>query len=66
MAASLGIYNTRGQRVRLLHEGRLATGVRSWSWDARDDAGGSLPSGIYHAVLRSGQEVQIRRLVYMK
>jgi len=52
--------------VRLLHEGLLAAGVRSWNWDARDDSGLPLPSGVYHAVLRRGQEVQIRRLLYMK
>ncbi len=66
MEATLGIFNTRGQRVRLLHEGLLAAGVRSWNWDARDDSGLPLPSGVYHAVLRRGQEVQIRRLLFMK
>lgn len=66
MEASLAIFNSRGQRVRLLHQGLLAPGVQSWSWDARDDSGHPLPSGIYHAVLRRGQEVQIRRLLFMK
>ncbi len=66
MEATLGIFNTRGQRVRLLHEGLLTGGVRSWNWDARDDSGLPLPSGVYHAVLRRGQAVQIRRLLFMK
>jgi hypothetical protein len=66
MELSICIYNTRGQRVRQLHEGLVAAGVREWNWDARNDAGQPLPSGVYHAVLRSGGEVQIRRLVFMK
>lgn len=52
----LEIYNIRGQRVRHLLQMAQAPGNYEITWDARTDAGESLPSGIYLAVLRVNHE----------
>lgn len=44
---SLKIFNTIGQRVKTIFEGQLAEGDQKFSWNAADEAGRSLPSGIY-------------------
>ena len=50
----LDVYDMVGQRVRrLLHEPRTA-GHHAVEWDARDDAGGQLASGVYLFRLQAG------------
>ena len=61
--ARLVIYNVTGQAVRTLVNGNLSAGVHSVSWNARDDAGRALGSGIYIYRLTSNQGVQVRRMV---
>ena len=57
---SLEVYNALGQRVRMLHRGRLPTGWTQLFWDGRDDRGQEVASGVYLYRLKSGdfQEVQ--------
>ena len=43
----LAIYNTLGQEVRVLAEGRQVAGVYSAVWDGRDAAGSSVAAGVY-------------------
>ena len=45
------IYDTRGRLVRRLFAGRLSAGPGFFTWDGRDDAGNSMPSGCYFARL---------------
>jgi hypothetical protein len=44
---SLRIYNILGQEVRTLHEGNLEAGFYSFDWNGQDNAGKSMPSGVY-------------------
>jgi hypothetical protein len=52
---SLGIYDAKGRLVRVLHreadinEFNIGTDALSTTWDGKDDAGGSAPSGKYTA-----------------
>jgi hypothetical protein len=50
----LGIYSVDGRRVRTLASGTRETGSYRLSWDGRDDAGRSLPSGVYSVRGRAG------------
>jgi len=49
---SLAIYNTRGQLVRTLVEGREKPGYKSFRWDGRDSRGEYVASGVYLYVLK--------------
>ena len=54
-AISLGIYDTKGKLVRVLHreadieDFEIGSDALSTTWDGRNDAGEDLPSGKYHA-----------------
>ncbi|MEL6824225.1 MAG: FlgD immunoglobulin-like domain containing protein, partial [Calditrichota bacterium] len=50
----LTIYNNLGQLVRKLYNGSPGAGSFEITWDGRTEAGTSLPSGIYYAVMNSG------------
>lgn len=62
----MNIYNTRGQKVRTLHRGELSKGAHSLSWDATDDAGRTLASGLYFYRLESDGRAQTRKMLLMK
>jgi hypothetical protein len=50
---SLKIFNILGQEVRSLHEGNIDAGFYSFDWNGRDNAGKSMPSGVYFCRLQS-------------
>lgn len=50
----LNIYNNLAQLVRKLYISSPAAGSFEITWDGRTEAGTSLPSGIYYAVMQSG------------
>jgi flagellar hook assembly protein FlgD len=52
--------------VRELIAGTLEAGVRSASWDGRDDSGHSAASGVYLYRLEAAGEVLARRLVEVR
>ena len=64
--AQLAIYNSLGQRVRLLHEGYLPAGAHQMHWDGLDQQGAAIASGLYQAVLRAQGQVQIRGVALIK
>ena len=62
----LVIYNVLGQPVRTLVNQVQAAGSYRVRWDARDQRGGSLASGVYIARLSYPGGVQAQRLLYLK
>jgi hypothetical protein len=45
---SLKVYNSAGEKVRILHEGRTATETHEFvMWDGRTDRGEKAASGVY-------------------
>jgi len=64
--ASLGIYDSRGNLVKMLMQGHLEAGIHSWPWLGRDEEGRSLGAGVYIAHLRCGSERATRRLLLLK
>jgi len=60
------IYNTLGQKVRILMNWTMAAGNHEIIWDGRDDSGQVLSSGIYFLHFKAGDYVQNRRMLLMK
>ena len=47
----LAVFDLRGQRVAVLHEGALSAGDNPFIWNGADAAGRGVPSGVYFARL---------------
>ena len=63
----LSIYNTTGQLVRTLVNGEMPAGSHAISWDATDNSGQRVASGVYLYIIRAGDAfVQQRKLILMK
>ena len=54
----LVVYNILGERVALLYDGRLESGLHSIAWDGRDHNGRDLASGSYLYRLETGRTVE--------
>ena len=65
--AALRIYNQLGQRVRTLVEGEwLSPGAHAFEWDAADDAGRRVASGVYYLVVELGDRRLARTLALVR
>ncbi len=62
----LVVYNLQGQRVRRLVQGQQPAGVHSVVWDARDENGTPVPTGLYYYRLRTGDQVFTKKLLFAK
>ena len=62
----LVIYNVLGQPVRTLVDQTRGAGAYRVSWDARDDEGALLSTGVYIARLNYPGGVATQRLLYLK
>lgn len=65
-SAQVKIYNLKGQLLRTLWDGDLSSGEHSFVWDATDDGGRALASGLYLCRLDCGGRMITRKLVLMK
>lgn len=63
---SLRILDARGRTVRRLALSVQSAGEHQIIWDGTDDAGASLASGVYHALITGGGESATRRLVLVR
>ena len=64
--AELAIYSLIGQKVATLIDGLRPAGVYMVHWDGRDDQGQVLASGVYLYRLRTGKQVETRKLMLME
>lgn len=62
----LGVYNGRGERVRVLVDEVRPPGLQSVAWDGRDDDGRRLPSGVYFSRLEVSGRIDTQRMVLLK
>ena len=63
---SLDIYNIKGQLVKNLHQGKLASGRHTLIWNGEDSRGNSVASGVYFYRLDNGDKLQSRKMLLMK
>lgn len=63
---SLRIYDISGRLVRTLVERTMTPGVYHKDWDARDNSGTPVSSGVYLYQLRVGNRTQTRKAVLLK
>jgi len=62
----LRIYNTLGQEVLTLVNQQMTAGVHAIQWDALDDSGVRVSSGLYIYQLRAGSFTATKRMTLMK
>ena len=62
----LKVYNSLGQSIRSLFSGYIRQGHYSFDWDARDNAGKSVASGVYFCRLHVKDKVFTRRLLLVR
>jgi hypothetical protein len=60
------IYNTMGQKVRILVDGPKNAGHHKAAWDGRNDAGETAVSGVYLFRIQAGDFACIRKLLFMR
>ena len=60
------IFNLAGHPVRHLVNGQQSAGTHRVQWDGRNDTGALLPTGIYFYQLRAGEQIQTRRMLFLK
>ncbi|MBM3287462.1 MAG: hypothetical protein FJY88_08960 [Candidatus Eisenbacteria bacterium] len=62
----LGVFDCSGRMVRALEDAVRGPGAHEVSWDGKDDAGRSVPSGTYFARLHAGEYVAVRKMVLLR
>jgi len=60
------VYNVRGQRIKILQDGMLDAGRHDLSWDSRDEAGQTSPTGTYLLRIMAGTKEYRRKMLLLK
>jgi hypothetical protein len=64
--ARLEVFDLAGRRVRVLASGSVTAGPHEARWDLRDDAGHTVPAGVYLARLTAPAATGVRRFVVLR
>jgi hypothetical protein len=59
---SLSIFDAAGRRVRVLVDAARCAGIHRVTWDGTDEAGITVPGGVYFCRLRVGEQSVARRV----
>ncbi len=62
----LRVYNSLGQLVRTLADGKESAGYRQVAWDGRDEIGRKVPSGVYFYRLQAGAFSDTKKMVLIR
>ncbi len=62
----LDVMDSRGRRIRTLHDGRLNSGSHTFRWNGDDEMGAPQASGVYLARIIDGAGTSMQRLVLLK
>ena len=60
------IYNTMGHKIKTLVSKKQVAGSYSVHWDATNDYGSAVASGIYYVSIRTENFYQVNKMLYMK
>ncbi len=60
------IYDILGNKIKTLHDGSISSGTHELKWNASNENGNAVPSGIYFAQLISGEFHQTIRMLLIK
>ena len=63
---SLIIYNSLGQKIKTYTLVNISPGYHTLKWDATNDMGESVPTGVYLYQMKSNSFVATRKMVFMK
>ncbi len=64
--ATVRIYNVKGQCLRSIDNSQVSSQQGAITWDARDDSGRPLPSGLYFIAVERGQSLVRSKVLYIK
>lgn len=62
----IDIFDNKGRRVRHLFSGQPGTGIRHFKWQARDDRGQPVSSGIYLYRVRSDSRTEYSKMLLVR
>ncbi len=62
----LAVYDLSGRRVRTLVSGTVSAGEQTITWNGRDEAGQTVPSGMYFYRLNTGTDTMSRKMTLLK
>jgi hypothetical protein len=62
----VNIYDLRGTKIATLHNGQASAGSHQFNWRGVNDAGITMPSGVYFAQARCGDSVSTLKLTLTK
>jgi hypothetical protein len=62
----IDVFDLRGIRIRTLYEGQAAAGHHQIRWDARDDSGTMVNTGLYLVQIRSGRYSAVVKALFVK
>jgi len=60
------IYNILGQRVRTLVDRKIKAGYHAIMWDARNDVGSQVASGVYYYRIAAGDFRDVKKMAVLK
>jgi len=63
---TIRIYNLLGQEVKTLFDGTAFAGVHRVTWDARNEVGSSVPTGVYLYRMETAEFSDTKTLILMK
>jgi len=63
---TLSLYNLAGQKVSRILDRTMPAGAHQLSWEARDDNGLPLTSGVYYYVLAAGNKVSWKKMILLR
>jgi hypothetical protein len=64
--ARLSVFNVAGERVAVLAERQMPSGLHSLQWEGRDANGRGLPAGVYLLRLDAGTVTETRKLMLLR
>jgi flagellar basal-body rod modification protein FlgD len=62
----VALLDLAGRRVRTLQKGTMEAGRQVLTWNGRDDAGRTVPNGVYFLTTRMGEQESRLKLVVLR